>query len=94
VKNVRDYTCGYRLYNIDLLERGFKKFGEAFIEEAGFTCMAELLYKLYLVGAVFEEVPFVLRYDFKKGQSKMKVIKTARNSIRLAFRLRKLKKKI
>ncbi|TAH65376.1 MAG: glycosyltransferase family 2 protein [Anaerolineaceae bacterium] len=92
VKKVRDYTCGYRLYTIDILRRVYKRFGQAFIEETGFTCMAELLYKLYLVGARFEEIPFVLRYDFKQGQSKMKVLKTAGNSIKLAFRLRRLKK--
>lgn len=90
VKNVRDYTCGYRLYTIDILQKGYKIFGEALIKETGFTCMAELLYKLYLVGARYEEIPFVLRYDFKQGQSKMKVLKTAGDSIKLAFRLRRL----
>jgi dolichol-phosphate mannosyltransferase len=92
VKKVRDYTCGYRLYTKDILAKCYERFGSSMIEESGFTCMAELLYKLYTVGARFEEVPFVLRYDFKQGKSKMKVIKTAMNSIKLAFRLRRLKR--
>lgn len=92
VKKVRDYTCGYRLYTRAILQKGYRRFGDKLIEESGFTCMAELLYKLYAVGASFEEIPFVLRYDFKQGKSKMKVIKTAMNSIRLAFRLRRLKR--
>lgn len=92
VKNVRDYTCGYRLYSADILARAYQRFGDSLVEERGFTCMAELLYKLYITDARFDEVPFVLRYDFKQGKSKMKVLKTAVNSIRLAFRLKGLKK--
>lgn len=92
VKNVRDYTCGYRLYKNEILKKTYKKFGGNIIEDSGFTCMAELLYKLYSCDAAFEEVPFELRYDFKKGASKMRVFKTAKDSISLAFRLRKLKK--
>lgn len=91
VKNVKDYTCGYRLYTKDILTKCYSRFGDNLIEESGFTCMAELLYKLYCVGARFSEVPFELRYDYKQGQSKMKVIKTAMDSIKLAFQLRKLR---
>ena len=93
VKNVRDYTCGYRLYSAEIIQICNQKFGNDLIEESGFTCMAELLYKLHLVGARFSEVPFELRYDNKQGKSKMNVMKTAINSIKLAFHLRGLKNK-
>lgn len=92
VKGVRDYTCGYRLYTQDILQRGLEQYGDELVSETGFTCMAEVLYKLYLCGARFGEVPFELRYDYKEGASKMKVCKTAWDSIRLAFRLRIFKK--
>lgn len=92
VPGVRDYTCGYRVYKREILQKAFHRFGESLISESGFTCMAELLYKLYACGAVFGEIPFVLHYDFKKGTSKMAVFKTAANSIRLAFRLKKIKR--
>lgn len=92
VKKVRDYTCGYRLYTKDILGKCYESFGSSMIEETGFTCMAELLYKLYIVGARFEEIPFTLRYDFKRGKSKMKVLKTAMDSITLAIRLRRLQR--
>lgn len=92
VKNVRDYTCGYRLCSTEILKKCEARFGDDIIEESGFTCMAELLYKLYCVGARFKEVPFTLRYDLKSGDSKMKVLKTAMNSIRLTFRLRRISK--
>lgn len=92
VKNVQDYTCGYRLYKRSILEKFYKNFGQKMVEENGFTCMAEILYKLYMCGAVFAEVPFELRYDLKNGSSKMRVIKTSINSFKLAVRLTRLKK--
>lgn len=92
VKNVRDYTCGYRLYKTEILKMAHGIFGEDLIKEKGFSCMAELLYKLHLCGAKFSEVPFVLRYDSKKGASKMKVTKTVFDSFSLIFRLKRNKR--
>ena len=91
VPEVRDYTCGYRLYGRSILEKAADRFGDDLVAERGFTCMAELLYKLYCCGAVFAEIPFELRYDQKRGSSKMAVLKTAMNSVKLALRLRKIK---
>ncbi len=92
VPQVKDYTCGYRLYNKKILLSASKRFGDQLVAERGFTCMVELLYKLYSCGAVFAEIPFELRYDYKNGASKMSVLKTAVKSFGLAFRLRKIKK--
>jgi len=92
VPNVRDYTCGYRLYAKQILLRASERFSINLLEESGFTCMAELLYKLYCCGAVFAEIPFELRYDLKQGGSKMAVCKTAVNSFCLALRLKRIKK--
>ncbi len=92
VPNVKDYTCGYRLYKKKILLDASKIFGGSLVAESGFTCMVELLYKLYCCGAVFTEIPFRLRYDYKKGSSKMAVFKTAVNSAQLALRLKKIKK--
>lgn len=92
VKNVRDYTCGYRLYSNSMLKRAYQQYKENIVEENGFTSMAELLYKLYTCGARFSEIPFELRYDKKGGNSKMKVFKTAFDSIALIFKLKKHKK--
>jgi dolichol-phosphate mannosyltransferase len=92
VPDVRDYTCGYRLYGREILISASERFGENLVEESGFTCMVELLYKLYCCGAVFSEIPFELRYDFKRGASKMAVLKTAVNSVKLALHLKKINK--
>ena len=88
IPNVKDYTCGYRLYTYDIIDKLLKKYGENPIKEKSFACMMELLYKVYLVGGKFDEVGFELRYDQKQGASKMKVAKTAIRSITTALKLR------
>ena len=88
VRNVRDYTCGYRVYTYDIIDRATRRYGERLVEERGFSCMMELLFKLSRVGARFGEVPFELRYDAKQGESKMRVVKTVRDSLLTAPRLR------
>lgn len=92
VPNVRDYTCGYRLYKYSAIKRLADKFKSTIIEEKSFACMMELLYKLYLTGTKFDEIGFVLRYDNKRGDSKMKVLSTTEKSLSMALKLRKLHK--
>jgi len=88
VKNVKDYTCGYRAYSYDILHTAYQRFGDDLVERRSFACMMEILYKLSLCGAKFEEVPFELRYDHKAGESKMRILKTVRESFATAFNLR------
>ncbi|MBP8968540.1 MAG: glycosyltransferase [Lachnospiraceae bacterium] len=88
VPGVRDYTCGYRIYKHNIIKKVYEKFGEDPIHEKSFACMMELLYKVYLAGASFSEVGFMLRYDFKKGESKMNVGNTMKNSLKTAIQLR------
>lgn len=88
VKNVKDYTCGYRVYTYSIIEKANQTYGESFVEMKTFACMMEVLYKLSLIGARFGEVGFELRYDYKQGESKMRVLKTVKDSITTAFRLR------
>lgn len=88
IPNVKDYTCGYRVYTYDIIEKLLNKYGENPIKEKSFACMMELLYKVYKVGAKFAEVGFELRYDNKFGESKMDVLKTARRSLITAIKLK------
>ena len=88
VPNVKDYTCGYRLYTYNIISRLVSEYGNEPIKEKSFACMMELLYKLYTAGAKFDEVGFELRYDNKQGESKMKVIKTMKKSLTIAMSLR------
>lgn len=91
VQNVRDYTCGYRLYRVCALQRAREKFKDNFIDESGFACMVELLYKMFLSESQFTEIPFALHYEDKLGQSKMHVRKTTFESLALIKKLRKIK---
>lgn len=88
VKNVKDYTCGYRMYSYEIISRALKEYGDSFVENRSFACMMEVLFKLSRIGAKFAEVSFELRYDHKEGESKMRIVKTVRESIKTAFMLR------
>jgi dolichol-phosphate mannosyltransferase len=88
VRGARDYTCGFRLYRAATLRRAAAAWGDRLIEEAGFTCMAELLLKLGRGGATVAESPLVLRYDRKEGASKMKMTRTIARYFALAKRIR------
>lgn len=90
IPGVKDYTCGYRLYGRDKLDKAYTRFKDKLIEENGFTCMVELLYKLHSCNARISEIAFRLRYDQKQGVSKMSVVKTAKSSMVLAGKLRRI----
>jgi dolichol-phosphate mannosyltransferase len=80
---VRDYTCGYRAYRAEVLQRALSDYGDAFVDQAGFQCMVDILLKLRSMKCVFGEVPIVLRYDRKQGASKMPVTATILSTLKL-----------
>lgn len=73
--DANDYTCGYRLYRISLINRALKLY-TPFIEANGFVVMVEILLKLSKLHPRIVEVPLVLRYDLKGSPSKLKLLKT------------------
>jgi dolichol-phosphate mannosyltransferase len=73
----RDFTCGFRAYRLASLRRLIDTYGDNFIRETGFSCMLELLLNFRRIGAMVAEVPLVLRYDLKRGTSKMRVLRTS-----------------
>jgi dolichol-phosphate mannosyltransferase len=75
ITGVRDYTCGYRAYRMDLLHGMAARF-RPLVRARGFAVMTELLAKAAAEGARCEEVPLVLRYDLKPGRSKLRVLPT------------------
>ncbi len=86
LKGVRDYTCGYRAYRVRVLREGFAKYGDALIERAGFACTDELLVKLAPFCSRIEEVPFILRYDRKRGESKLPFWATVKATLALLLK--------
>lgn len=87
-RGVRDYTCGYRAYRVSALREGFDRYGNDFVGEKGFSCMADVLLKLRKMNVLFGEVPLRLRYDQKGGVSKMRVFRTIGLSLALVLRHR------
>ncbi len=73
IKGVWEYSCGFRVYRAEIIKRAIEYFGNQFIllKGLGFTCTLEKLVKLRMLNARFTEIPFVLRYDQKRSQSKM-----------------------
>lgn len=88
IRGVRDYTCGYRAYRADVMKQLVDLYGREFITERGFSCMVDILLRLRQNHLVFTEVPLVLRYDRKPGQSKMKVMQTVVDTLKLLIRRR------
>jgi len=73
IRGVSDYSCGYRAYRASVIKDALEIFGNNLIQlkGLGFTSTLEIIVKLNVLGCKFAEVPFVLRYDQKKGGSKM-----------------------
>lgn len=88
IPGVRDYTSGYRLVRVKRLRELQSETGSKFFDAQGFVCTSELLLRLAALGTRFTEVPLVLRYDLKLGQSKMKIARTVRDYLAM-FLLRK-----
>ena len=94
LRGVRDYTCGFRAYRAGLLRKAMEVYGENIITRNCFACTDELLVNLACLGDVhIEELPFVLRYDRKEGESKLDLGVTLRETFKLLIDgRRKLKK--
>ena len=87
IKNVKDYTCGFRAFKYEKFYFIYKKYKKFFSEE-GFSASADILLKSYKYrnSLEFYELPINLRYDLKQGQSKMKILKTIYLNLALIFK--------
>jgi dolichol-phosphate mannosyltransferase len=88
IRGVRDYTCGYRAYRADALRQAVNMYGDDLITETGFSCMADLLLKLRGLPLRMGEVPLELHYDRRGAGSKMRVLRTIRQTLLLLLRRR------
>ena len=85
IKGVKDYTCGYRAYKSSLLKKAVEKYNENLITFKGFPGVSEILIKLNELDLKAKEIPLILRYDFKKGKSKMKLLSTIKEYFKLIY---------
>jgi dolichol-phosphate mannosyltransferase len=86
----RTLTSFYRAYRFDALQKLKQRF-PILIEESGFICQVELLYKCQQAGLNITEIPTKVFSDRRKGPSKMKVMRTIHEHLRFLIRT-KLKK--
>jgi dolichol-phosphate mannosyltransferase len=76
----------FRVYRATALNAGYERYGDSFIRERGFACKAEILMKLSALGITIAEVPVVLDWSRREGESKMKVLPTMGGYARLMAR--------
>ena len=87
IKNVDDYTCNFRAYKFDVLKKS-DLINKKFFLNKDFSIAADLLININkrVKSLNICEIPLVLRYDKKIGESKMNVGKTILKTLNLIFR--------
>lgn len=88
IKNINDYSCGFRVYNIDYLKKAMAIYNNKIITTNGFDCMAEILARFSKIGVTAAEYPLILEYNLKEGKSKMQVGKTILGYLNLLKRVK------
>ena len=83
IPGVRDYTCCFRAYRVPLLRRARLAYGDGLCTARGFEAVMDLLIKLLPLDVRAAEIPFVLDYGERVGNSKMKVLRTIRTTVAL-----------
>jgi dolichol-phosphate mannosyltransferase len=86
IPSVRDFTCGFRAYRAGLIQTFCEDVGPSFQLDPGFSSTVQLLLRLSSYGPRVSEIPFSLRYDRKESQSKMKIMRTLFETLRLIVR--------
>jgi dolichol-phosphate mannosyltransferase len=86
MEGVRDYTCGYRCYGVPALRRARVVYGDDLVTQRGFEATVDLLLRLRQVGIRAAEVPLLLDYSGRVGESKMRVWRTIRSTLWLLAR--------
>jgi dolichol-phosphate mannosyltransferase len=86
IPGARDYSCGYRLYSAGLCAKLWADHGAKLVIEESFACMVELLLRCHNAGALITETPMLLRYDLKKGASKMRFARTISGTLKILLR--------
>lgn len=89
IPNVKDYSCGYRAYDLKFLKRAIVSYNGEIITSGGFECMAEILARFSKIGVRVREYPLVLHYELKEGRSKMHIVRTIKGYLRLLRVVRK-----
>ena len=88
IPGVRDYTCCFRAYRAPILRKARAVYGDQLCTARGFEAVMDLLLRLGPLGVRAIEIGFVLDYGERVGQSKMKVLRTIRQTVALLVKRR------
>ncbi len=82
-KNLNDYTCNYRCYEVNLIRKILKM--KKFFKNEDFNIAAKILISLINTekNLRLKEIPFILNYQYKIGSSKMNIMRTIFLTLRL-----------
>jgi len=87
VKGINTFTSFFRVYRATMLREAFKVYGNGLIEESGFVCMLELLIKLHALKKYkITQVPMLLDFKMRIGDSKMKTWLNIRDTLRVIYK--------
>jgi dolichol-phosphate mannosyltransferase len=86
IPGVRDYTSCFRAYRVRVLRQAWAVYGDDLFGARGFEAVMDLLLRLRTIRARAIELGFALDYGGRVGQSKMKVLRTIRTTLRLLAR--------
>jgi dolichol-phosphate mannosyltransferase len=87
IKNLNDYSSGFRAYRVSVIRKALGIWRDL-ITTSGFDCMAEIAAKFSRMGIRADEVPLVLHYELKEGESKMNIAKTVKGYFTLLAKVR------
>jgi len=85
---IKDFTSGYRCFRASAVKRMYDAFGGDIIESQGFESSFEILLKALTCNLKVGEVPIVLDYSLKNGESKMRLVPTLLNYMQFLLDLK------
>ena len=87
VKGINTFTSFFRVYRTTMLREAAEVYGDELIEESGFVCMLELLIKLHTLRKYkITQVPMLLDFKMRIGDSKMKTWRNIRDTLRVIYK--------
>lgn len=89
LQGVKDYTVGFRLYKASVLKQALAESEDSFLRFRSFASSVEILLKVATMANRIEEVPLILRYDYKVSPSKLKLWLTIKDYLKLFLLPRK-----
>jgi dolichol-phosphate mannosyltransferase len=91
IRGLATFSCFFRIYRGRCLLRLQAEY-PSIVSSAGFECAAEVLIKAVRLGLPVSEVPFRVDWSRRRGQSKMRILKTSRGYLGLFWHLRRARR--